>query len=90
LPFIGITPCRIWDTRGNGFIGQYGPPAIAANTQRTFTITGQCGIPAGAQAVSFNIGALNVGGNGDLRVFPAGGSVPLASTLNYNANTPNI
>src|SRR5439155_12732609 len=39
--------------------------------------------------------ALNVGGSGDLRVFPAGagpagGGIPLVSTLNYNANTPNI
>src|SRR5262249_3055704 len=34
--------------------------------------------------------ALNVGAAGDLRVFPAGGGVPLVSTLNYNGNTPNI
>jgi Chaperone of endosialidase len=90
LPFIGVTPCRVADTRGNGFTGGYGPPALVANATRSFTITGQCGIPASAAAVSFNFGALNVGGGGDLRVFPAGGSVPLASTLNYNANTPNI
>ncbi len=90
LPFVGVTPCRVADTRGNGFAGQYGPPSLAANATRDFTITGQCGIPASADAVSFNFAALNVGGNGDLRVFPAGGSVPLVSTLNYNANTPNI
>ena len=90
LPFIGITPCRAADTRGNGFAGAYGPPALVANATRSFTITGQCGIPASAAAVSFNFGALNVGGAGDLRVFPAGGSVPLVSTMNYNASTPNI
>ena len=90
FPFIGVTPCRVADTRGNGFTGQYGPPALVANATRSFTITGQCSIPASAAAVSFNLGALNVGGAGDLRVFPAGGSVPLVSTLNYNANTPNI
>jgi hypothetical protein len=61
-----------------------------ANATRSFTITGQCGIPVSAAAVSFNFAALNVGGQGDLRVFPAGGGVPLVSTLNYNANTPNI
>jgi hypothetical protein len=90
LPFIGVTPCRVADTRGNGFTGAYGPPSLIANATRSFTITGQCGIPASAAAVSFNFGALNVGGAGDLRVFPASGSVPLVSTINYNASTPNI
>jgi len=90
LPFIGVTPCRLADTRGNGFTGQYGPPSLIANTTRSFVITGQCSIPASAAAVSFNFGALDVGGAGDLRVFPAGGSVPLVSTMNYNASTPNI
>ncbi len=90
LPFIPVTPCRVADTRGNGFVGQYGPPSLVANATRSFTITGMCGIPAGAAAVSFNFAALNVAGGGDLRVFPAGEGVPLVSTLNYNGNTPNI
>ena len=90
LPFIGITPCRVADTRGNGFSGAYGPPSIGANTTRTFVILGQCGISASAAAVSFNFTALDVSGAGDLRVFPAGSAAPLVSTLNYNANTPNI
>ena len=90
LPFIALTPCRVADTRGNGFTGQYGPPSLTANATRSFTITGQCGVPATAAAVSFNFAALNVGAGGDLRVFPAGGAVPLVSTLNYNASTPNI
>ena len=90
LPFVGVTPCRVADTRGNGFTGAYGPPSLVANADRNFTIVGQCGIPNGASAVSFNFAALNVGGAGDLRVFPAGGTVPLVSTMNYNANTPNI
>ena len=90
LPFTGVTPCRVADTRGNGFTGAFGPPSLAADAQRSFTITGQCGIPAGAKAVSFNFTALNVSGAGDLRVFPFGGATLLVSTLNYNANTPNI
>ncbi len=90
LAFVGVTPCRVADTRGNGFTGAYGPPSLAANATRSFTIAGVCGIDASATAVSFNFAALNVGGAGDLRVFPAGGSVPLVSTLNYNGNTPNI
>ena len=90
LPFIAVNPCRVADTRGNGFTGAYGPPPLAANSIRTFTIAGQCGIPSTAAAVSFNFAALNVSQTGDLRVFPAGGGVPTVSTLNYNANTPNI
>jgi hypothetical protein len=90
LPFIAVNPCRIADTRGNGFTGAYGPPSLVANATRSFTISGQCEIPATAAAVSFNFAALNVGAGGDLRVFPAGGGVPLVSTLNYNGNTPNI
>ena len=31
LPFLDVTPCRIADTRGNGFTGAYGPPNLAAN-----------------------------------------------------------
>ena len=90
LPFIGVTPCRVADTRGNGFTGAYGPPSLIADANRTFVIASQCGIPLTARAVSFNFGALNVGGAGDLRVFPDGGPLPLVSTMNYNANTPNI
>jgi hypothetical protein len=90
LPFVAVTPCRIADTRGNGFGGAYGPPSLAADANRTFTITGQCGIPAFAAAVSLNFAALNIPGPGDLRVFPAGSGFPLVSTMNYNANSPNL
>ena len=29
LPFVAVNPCRIADTRGLGFTGQAGPPAIS-------------------------------------------------------------
>lgn len=90
LPFIGLDPCRVADTRGNGFTGEFGLPALVADATRTFTIAGQCGVPSWAQAVSFNFTAVNVTGSGDLRIFPAGRPVPLVSTLNYNSATPNI
>ena len=45
LPFIAITPCRVADTRGNGFTGAYGPPALVANATRSFTITAHCADP---------------------------------------------
>src|SRR5712692_549993 len=52
LPFIGLAPCRIADTRGNGFTGAYGPPSLSAGSPRNFTLGGQCGIPATAAVVS--------------------------------------
>jgi hypothetical protein len=92
LTFIGITPCRIADTRGGGgtFTGQAGPPALVAGATRTFQITGtvpgvptQCGIPSNAAAISVNFTVAGFTGPGDVRVFPAGGSVPNASIVNY-------
>ena len=66
LEFVPITPCRVADTRGNGFTGAYGPPSMAGGASRNFTITGQCGIPASAQAVSFNFTVWNTLSYGDL------------------------
>ncbi len=87
LPLIPLPPCRLADTRsGSGFPAGYGPPSITGGAQRTFVVTGQCGIPAGAAAVSFNFTVWAPVTRGDLRVFPAGGAAPLVSTLNWEAN----
>ncbi len=90
LPFIPITPCRIADTRGLGWTGQAGPPSLTANVTRNFQIAGtvtgvpaQCGIPSGAQAVSFNFAVTNITANGNLIAFPAGGTPPTVSSLNW-------
>jgi hypothetical protein len=89
LPFVGIPPCRLADTRGNGFAGQYGPPAITPSG-RDITIVGQCGIPAEAQAVSFNFTAANVSAAGFLVAYPAGAAFPPVATMAYDQNTPNL
>jgi hypothetical protein len=85
LPLVAITPCRIADTRGNGFTGAYGPPPLAAGAPRDFTLTGQCDIAATAAAVSLNITVTNTQGPGFILLSPQGGSLPLVSTLNYVA-----
>ena len=101
LTFVGINPCRIIDTRGGSFSGQAGPPMLAANANRTFQITGtvpgiptQCGIPTNAAAISVNFTVTGFTGAGDIRVFPAGGTLPNASILNYSleniANSTSI
>jgi hypothetical protein len=85
LPFVGLSPCRIVDTRGNGFTGQFGPPALAAATPRSFSLTDQCGIPFGAAAVSLNVTVTNTQGPGFLVLYPQGSPRPVVSTLNYVA-----
>jgi len=85
LAFTGITPCRVADTRNAGFPAGYGPPFMPGGVPRDFTITGRCGIPANAQAVSFNFTVVNPVGAGFLKVYPQGGAPPAVSTLNYVA-----
>jgi hypothetical protein len=83
LEFVAVDPCRVADTRGNGFTGSFGPPSLAAGIPRTFPLVGQCAIPADAQAVSLNVTATNTLGPGFFLLHPAGGATPLVSTLNY-------
>ncbi len=102
LTFVGVTPCRIVETRpGYGFSGQAGPPSLIANQTRTFQITGtvpglpqQCGIPSSAVAISVNFTVTGFSGGGDLRIYPAGSPVPLASIINFQqenvANATNL
>ena len=84
LPFVAIAPCRIADTRGNGFSGAFGPPLLSQAVQRDFTIATQCGIPATAKAVSFNFTVTNTQGSGFLVTWAAGTSFPSTSTLTYS------
>lgn len=91
IGFVAVTPCRIADTRGLGFSGQAGPPVLDTGT-RTFQITGtvtgvpaQCGIPSGADAVSFQFTIVTPNTNGNLIAWPAGGPVPTISILNWSA-----
>src|SRR5215831_7085262 len=85
LPFVGLTPCRLVDTRGNGFTGQFGPPSLAAASPRSFSLTDQCGIPFGAAAVSLNVTVTNTQGPGFLTLYPQGSPRPVVSTLNFIA-----
>lgn len=81
--FVNLAPCRLADTRD--LPGPYGGPVLAGGIPRDFTITGQCGIPANATAVSFNFTVTQPVAAGHLTVWPAGGAFPPVSTLNYIA-----
>ena len=85
VPFIGITPCRIVDTRDATKPPGYGPPQLSAGGPRTFVLAGQCGIASGARAVSLNITVVSPAGLGYVLLYPDGGSQPVVSTLNFTA-----
>lgn len=65
--FYTLTPCRVFDTR-NDSGPDAGAPILAAHERRPFIITGKCGVPNDARAISANITAVNGGATGDLRV----------------------
>ena len=79
--FFTVSPCRIADTRDAP--GPSGGPALAANTVRTFPVAGLCGIPSSARAVAINLAVFQPSNAGDLRVYPSGGTAPLASAINF-------
>jgi Chaperone of endosialidase len=83
LPFIALPPCRLVDTRGNApLTGGFLPPA----TVRSYTLSGVCGVPANAQAISLNATVVHPTGPGFLTIYPEGGTFPPVSTLNYLGN----
>jgi len=73
-----VTPCRVVDTRSVGGI-------LASGATRTINITGVCGIPAGAKSAVVNITAIAPSTAGFLSLYPASGSWPGNSTINYRA-----
>ncbi len=83
LAFHTVSPCRVVDTRTAA--GPVGGPALAAGAGRSFPVTGRCGIPATAWAVSFNAAVTNPSAEGNLRIYPGATPVPPSSSLNYRA-----
>jgi len=82
--FYPLTPCRVADTRqGTGFTGTQGPPSLSGGTSRTFGVAGYCGVPANATAYSLNVTVVPRTSSLDyLTTWPAGQTMPNASTLN--------
>lgn len=81
-------PVRILDTRNGTGTAR---AAVAPHGTVTFTATGR-GVPGDANAVVLNVIAVTPGAYGNLRVFPAGDSVPTASNVNFVAGQtiPNL
>ncbi len=81
--FFTVQPCRLADTRDAP--GPSGGPELAANATREFPVAGLCGIPSSATSVAVNLAVVAPSNAGDLRAFPAGGTAPLASSINFRA-----
>jgi hypothetical protein len=79
-----VAPCRLADTRNA--TGPYGGPALDAGVDRTFDVDGgSCLVPATATAVALNVTVTEATVAGNVRLWPAGTTMPLISTLNYAA-----
>ena len=76
-----VPPCRVIDTRGPA--GPTGGPALAAGSNRTFPVAGSCTIPPTARAVAVNVAVTEPTNFGFLTLFPGGGALPVASTINF-------
>ncbi len=77
LSFYTLTPCRVLDTRSS--------QPLSTGVDRTIPIAGSCGVPATAKAVSLNIAVTGPTASGFVKLFPAGGSAPVTSAINYSA-----
>ena len=75
--FFTLSPCRAVDTRSGDM------PALAGGTTRIFNLSQRCGIPSTAKALSLNVTVTSPSAPGFLTLYPAGGSLPLASSINY-------
>ncbi len=85
--FVAMAPCRLMDTRGNGFTGAFGPPSFSAGETRVIPVpTGSCGLPNGAVAYSVNIALVPVGSTMRvLTAWPDGQAQPTVATMNDKA-----
>jgi len=84
LVFVGMTPCRVVDTRGGA--GTFSGPSLAGGAIRSFPLAilsgNPCPIPAIAQAYSLNVTVIPAGFLGYLTIWPQGVPQPTVSTLN--------
>jgi predicted outer membrane repeat protein len=81
MSFHTLTPCRAVDTRNP--VGSRGGPSLGHGAPRTFPISGACGVPATAWAVSLNVTVTQPSAPGNVRLYPGGTPAPQTSSINY-------
>ncbi len=75
--FYSLAPCRLLDTRNSG--------SLSAGVTYELSVVGFCGIATTATAVSVNVTDVNATHNGFMTFWPAQGTQPGTSTLNFTA-----
>lgn len=76
--YFAVQQCRVVDTHNTN--------PLDSGQIRTFNIAGNCGIPATAKAVSFNVTVVSPTGNGNLVFYPGNqtSSPFVSSVINFN------
>jgi hypothetical protein len=83
--FYVLSACRVADTRNAA--GPSGGPALVAGAMRTFPVANLCSVPSTAKSVAVNLTVVSPTDFGDLRVYPEGLAMPLASAINFRPGT---
>ncbi|MGH7535180.1 MAG: hypothetical protein ACREMG_06305 [Gemmatimonadales bacterium] len=83
LDYFTLPPCRAVDTRDLGAL--IGGPVLRGQETRPFAVTGTCGVPSTAKAVSINMAVTQSTAAGHLRLFSAAQAAPSVSSINYVA-----
>jgi hypothetical protein len=76
--FHTVIPCRLWDTRQDG-------PMLSSGEVREIDVTGLCGIPDSAVALSLNVTAVQPSATGQLVLGPGGEPIPPTNTVSFTA-----
>jgi hypothetical protein len=89
LPAQGIytplQPCRAIDTRSVGGSRSTDGPNLSGMVQRSFQISGLCGVPTGSTAVTANVTTDQTTASSVMAIWPSGTTWPGNSTLNWSA-----
>jgi hypothetical protein len=60
-------------------------PAPAASGTRNSHLAGQCGVSVSARAVSVNVTVTQPAAPGDLRIYPAGATLPPTTVISFRS-----
>jgi FG-GAP-like repeat/FG-GAP repeat len=80
--FYPRVPCRVFDTRDSSG-ATAGWPALAASSRRGFPMTGKCGIPMDATAISINVTVTRAGAAGDVKITPGTQMTTTSSSISF-------
>ncbi|MGH7697861.1 MAG: hypothetical protein ACRENV_04190 [Candidatus Dormibacteria bacterium] len=89
--YTAVVPFRLVDTRaGSGYYGQGQP--LGPGATFTFPVSGQDLVPRTATAAALNVTVTDTTSPSYLTVFPAGGSQPFVSSVNWGPGetVPNL